>query len=74
MVYEVYDPTGQKVIKRFNYDMVYAGGFMTHDDAKYISSKFKSRGYKTFIFTPKTSHGVKGYPFNLWISSRPVKR
>ena len=73
MVYEIYDPYGKTVIKKFKHDMAYAGGFMTHDDAKHISSQFKERGYKTFIFSPQTSRGAKGYPFNLWVSRFPVK-
>lgn len=73
MVYEIYDPTAKFVIKRFKHDMVYAGGFMTDDDAKYIANQFKERGYKTFVFSPRSSHGAKGYPFNLWVSRFPVK-
>lgn len=73
MVLEIYDPSGKTVIKRFKHDMVYAGGFMTNDDAKYIASQFKDRGYKTFIFSPSTSHRAKGYPYNLWVSRLPVK-
>jgi hypothetical protein len=73
MVYEIYDPDGKTVIKRFKHDMAYVGGFMTHDDATSISSQFKERGYKTFIFSPTTSRGAMGYPFNLWASRFPVR-
>jgi hypothetical protein len=73
MVYDIYDPSGNFIIKRFKHDMMYAGGFMTNDDATYVAAQFKERGHKTFVFSPRTSHGVKGYPFNLWVSRYPVK-
>jgi hypothetical protein len=54
--------------------MVYVTGFMTNTDAKIVEKDLKRKGHYTYIFTPKTSHGAKGYPYNLWVSKYPLSR
>ncbi len=73
-VREVFDPTGRMVIKRFKYDMVYYDGYMTKEDARAAGLQFRKSGHRIFIFTPKRSHGARGYPYNLWVSRLPIKK
>jgi hypothetical protein len=73
-VREVFDATGERVIKRFKIDMVYHDGYVTEEDARDESLKFKRLGYRTFIFTPDRAYGARGYPYNLWVSSEKQER